>query len=177
MVPFAKAVLKDHEPVETWAIPVDDELSAPVPPFVLGRAEVSAEARFAPLGVVIHVATPVPGTVVDIAVSAFALKVAPFGICTTPEPFAAKARVILESDPVAPIVTVAGFAAAAFVNVMLSTAEVVALDLMNGFPLASLMLVTNGVVSAALVIAVPLDRVAGRSAAARQETLTVWAAF
>jgi len=55
------------------------------------------------------------------------------------------------SVPLAPIVTVAGVPVAALVTVMLSTALPVAEDLINGFPLASLIVVTLGVVRTGLV--------------------------
>jgi hypothetical protein len=58
---------------------------------------------------------------------------------------------MLESVPVAPIVTVAGFAVAAFVTVTLSTADAVAEEMRNGLPLPSRIDVTCGVVSDGLV--------------------------
>ena len=68
------------------------------------------------------------------------------GTVTEAAPLEAKLKLMLESDPVAPTVTVAGLAVAAFVIVTESTAEVVALEAMNGLPLPSLIVVTLGVV-------------------------------
>ena len=56
---------------------------------------------------------------------------------TFPVPFETRFILMFASDPVAERETVAGLAVAAFVIVMLSTADAVAEDFRNGFPLIS----------------------------------------
>lgn len=59
---------------------------------------------------------------------------------------------MFESEPVAPMVTVAGFAVAAFVIVILSTALAVADEIRKGFPFASVTVVTFGVTKSGEVL-------------------------
>src|SRR3954469_7821229 len=88
--------------------------------------------------------------------------------CSNPVPLPESVRLTLLSVPDDPMVTVAGLAVAALVTVIESTALAVALEVMNGFPFASLMAVTLGVVSVGLVASttppllpvVPFDRFA-----------------
>lgn len=87
----------DHVPAATCAIPVDPLESPPVPPFVFGREVVSAEARFAPLGVANQVPIPVPSPVIPPTAIAVAVIVPlPVAASDAPVPITIAAVVLVE---------------------------------------------------------------------------------